>query len=99
MKVEKSHHIDCSEKDENGLYDYYYEYDIYRFIENDIAFIVRRYTDEENNAHFLRKEIQGKRQHLKPEDLNNSLFKEAVNHLKSENISKIEWLDDEYKEI
>lgn len=31
MHIERVHQIDSSEPDASGMYDYYYEYDIYRF--------------------------------------------------------------------
>lgn len=53
MKIEKEHFIDCSEKDENGLYEYYYEYDIYTISFTDITYFARSYVDEPKQISFL----------------------------------------------
>ena len=45
MQVEFSHHIDASEADAEGFYEYYYEYDIYRFTLGGLSLVVRSYSD------------------------------------------------------
>lgn len=80
MKTIITHHIDKSELDEDGMYDYYYEYDIYEFCENDLSYIARSYIDEPLEVHFLKKKSKNDSdwQILEKTDLKNSLFKNAV---------------------
>lgn len=42
MHIECVRQIDSSEPDESGMYDYYYEYDIYRFTDGPLCLIARR---------------------------------------------------------
>ncbi|MBB5408287.1 MULTISPECIES: hypothetical protein [unclassified Paraburkholderia] len=85
MKVIVSHHIDCSDRDENGMYEYYYECDIYEFVEGNVSYIVRAYMDEPGDAHFLKTKGDGDqdwRIMMEP-DKDEPLFKEVVEHLKN----------------
>jgi hypothetical protein len=59
MHVERTHHIDASDRDESGSYEYYYEYDLYRFTLGGTCLVARSYADEPNEAHFLRIEERG----------------------------------------
>jgi hypothetical protein len=68
MEVTTTHHIDASEPDAKGMYDWYYEYDLYRFSEGAIALIARSYVDKTYEAHFLRLEREGKPQMPQRED-------------------------------
>ncbi|MBK7146468.1 MAG: hypothetical protein IPH76_15130 [Xanthomonadales bacterium] len=57
MRVDRTRHIDSSEPDASGMLDYYYEYDIYRFVEGAECLVARSYTDSPQEAHFLRWEL------------------------------------------
>ena len=92
MHIERVRQIDSSEPDESGLFDYYYEYDIYRFTDGPICLIARSYTDEPDEAHFLRVEINGSRRALIDSDLSHPLFLEAQSHLHSEGKVQLSWL-------
>ena len=54
MQVEFSHHIDASEADAEGFYEYYYEYDIYRYTLGAQCLVVRSYSDASTQASVLR---------------------------------------------
>jgi hypothetical protein len=41
MNISTSHHIDKSDKDSQGQYEFHYEYDLYEFRENGICIIAR----------------------------------------------------------
>jgi hypothetical protein len=69
MQVECSHHIDASEADAEGFYEYYYEYDIYRFTLGGLSLVVRSYSDTSEQASVLRLEEAGKSRPLQPKDL------------------------------
>ncbi len=92
MEIRKSHHIDSSEPDENGLYEYRYEYDLYEFSEPGLCYVVRSYNDTPQEAHFLRKEIKGLSETLTENDLKNHLFQSAVQELKKEGKKEIRFL-------
>ena len=91
MKVTKEHQIDAGEKDAEGYYDYFYEYDIYTFTENGKKLIARKYTDDET-AHFLRIKSGGKERMLMKEDLETSFISKAIQHLRNEGIEEVEYL-------
>ncbi|KXU90322.1 hypothetical protein CI15_03700 [Paraburkholderia monticola] len=67
------------------MYDYYYEYDIYEFIEGNVSYIVRAYVDEPEDAHFLKMKGEGDEEWriMKERDKDTPLFKEAVAYLKN----------------
>jgi hypothetical protein len=92
MKVDTSHHIDASEPDADGQYDYRYEYDIYTFSDGEIRFIARSYTDENSEAHFLRVEINDNARLITVVDLKSPLFSNAVIYLRQAGKTKINWL-------
>ena len=103
MNVKKKRHIDKGEQDEEGYSDYYYEYDSYEFSDGQITFHARSYTDEDTEAHFLRK-VDGKKTLIvSPEDLKTPLFQLAIKHLRLEGKRTLRYLapdsDVAYKEI
>ncbi len=93
MEITKTHHVDSSDPDDHGMYDYHYDYDIYTFSEGNVAIVARSYRTEPENAHFLRIEKDGVSRMLQRKDLDLPLFKEAVNHLQSDGKTELEWLD------
>lgn len=92
MQIECIRQIDCSEPDELGAYDYYYEYDVYRFTDGPISLIARSYTDEPDEAHFLSVETSGKRRTLVDADLAHQLFHLAQSYLRGEGKTQLRWL-------
>jgi hypothetical protein len=92
MEVIKTHHIDKSEKDDKGFYEYYYEYDMYEFKEEDTLYRVRSYVDTPEEAHFLRKDVNGTRKSLTTSDFNTPFFKSTILYLKAEGKTKFKYL-------
>ena len=93
MTLQKTHHIDASEPDEDGLYEYYYAYSIYRFMLKETTLVARSYDDEPNQAHFLSKSgLGGEVQMLEPADLESVLLLEACAHLRAEGKTHIAYL-------
>jgi hypothetical protein len=92
MHIELVRRIESSEPDESGMYDYYYEYDIYRFTDGPLSLIARSYTDEPDEAHFLRVETKGSQRALVEADLRHPLFHLAQSHLRSEGKITLRWL-------
>lgn len=92
MEIESTHHIDAGEKGADGRYDYYYEYDLYRFSDGATVIVARSYTDEPQETHFLRIERDGKPDLLKAEDLRQTLFVQSVHYLRGIGKQKLSWL-------
>ena len=90
MKVEVTREIDCSEVDENGFYDWYYEYDIYQFFNNGLLEVsARSYTDESKEVSIM--SIEGK-EPIKPNDLGSPFLIKVLSYLiKSEKKEKIKY--------
>ncbi|NIF78143.1 hypothetical protein F3J20_12205 [Paraburkholderia sp. Cy-641] len=94
MQVISARHIDSSDSDENEMYDYYYEYDIYEFIDENVHYIARAYVDEPFNAHFLKMKSEGEDlwRIIEEQDMNNPLFRNAVAFLKEKGKTNIQYL-------
>ncbi|MGF1866589.1 hypothetical protein L4D15_15200 [Enterovibrio norvegicus] len=100
MQVLKKHKIDAGERDENGYYDYYYEYDDYEFVVDEFSLIARSYTDELEEVSFRAVAVKGERKMLTEQELSLSVFKEAIDHLKLEGKNKFKVLTSEgYEEV
>jgi len=92
MLIDRTHHVDASEPDENGKYDYFYEYDIFRFTEESVCLVARSYTSEPLEAHFLRVEENGNPRSMQDADLFQPLFLAALAHLRTEGKQQFHWL-------
>ena len=92
MKIETTHHIDCSEKSADGFYEWYYEYDLFRFSEGSLTLVARGYTDSPEEAHFLRFEKDGAILKISEADLRTPLAISATDYLRSKGRKKIDWL-------
>ena len=92
MHVECTHHVDASEPDEAGMYSYYYEYDLYRFTDESACVVARSYTDEADEAHFLRIEVGGQRRPIVGSDFAHPLFPAAQAYLRSIGKVSLRWL-------
>lgn len=84
MKVEKTHRVDAGEKDAQGYYDYYYEYDDYLFSNPSQTVFARSYSDSPKEVSF-RTITEGNRQRaIERADMDLPMLKEAVDYLRSE---------------
>ncbi len=92
MQVERVRHVDCGEPDASGMYDYEYEYDIYRFSDAATCLVARSYTDTPAEVHFLSIEVAGKSRLLQPADLAHRLCGLAQAYLRREGKREIRWL-------
>lgn len=95
MTVEVSHHIDASEPDAEGFYDYHYEYDydVFEFTDGVVTFLARAYSDEPEKAAMMTR-TEGKRHHLLTKrDLRHPLFLQAAAYLRTVGKSDLDWLD------
>lgn len=105
MQIERSRHIDASEQDAPDAsdgYDYYYEYDLYRFTDGTVSLTARSYVDEPDDAHFLAIEEQGCQRTLVDADLGTALFQSARSYLHAEGKTRLRWLsgrDDGYEPV
>ena len=91
MNVETTHHVDASEPDANGMYEYRYEYDVFSFSDGRVALVARSYNNEVE-AHFLRLEVDGAPRLLTRADLKLPLFASAAEYLRSLGKEQINWL-------
>ncbi|PBQ20647.1 hypothetical protein CCL09_02565 [Pseudomonas congelans] len=82
--MERYHHIDASEQDKDGLYDYYYEYDMYYFTEGTLSLVARCYTDDADRADFMGIEFDGYDRALEPDDRSLPLVSAALAQLKAD---------------
>jgi len=86
MRVSVDHHLDASDIDAEGMHDYYYEYDVYRFSRGSRCFVARAYSDEPGKVAFLSCEVKllgfCRQRLLRAADLRSSLFVAAVAHLR-----------------
>jgi hypothetical protein len=98
VKVEVSHHVDASEPDAQGFYDYHYEYDIFTFSEGNVSFLARTYTDQPNEASFMARHVADRRHLLTERDLQNPLLLEAQDYLRAAGKTDLNWLDGERSE-
>ena len=92
MHIERVRRIDASEPDASGMYEYHYEYDIYRFTEGPVCFVARSYTDAPDEAHFLAIEEHGSGRVLVDADLTHPLLLKAQTHLRGEGKEHLHWL-------
>lgn len=83
MEVKITHKVDSGEKNTEGVYDFHYEYDVYKFIDNRTCFVARSYNDEPSEVHFMKKVYFGQSGYITDGDLTSPLFIEATKHLKS----------------
>jgi len=93
MNVDKSHHIDKSEPDANGMYEYYYDYYLYEFTQGALKLTARRYANE-SDAHFLGFENAGEKVFLSKRRLNEPLLLQAIDYLQSEGTRAFSYLDE-----
>ena len=92
MKVEITHHIDASDVDKVGFHEYFYEYDIYVFSDGRDAYIARSYVDTPTQASFLKRVRDSCDYLLRPRDLRDALFIEALAYLRRVGKSDLQWL-------
>ncbi len=93
MQIERTHHIDSSGPDEAGMYDYYYEYDVYCFSDGPFCLIARSYTDMPDEASFMSIAKNGKRRLLSKADLAHPLLLMAQAHLHDEGKTHLNWFN------
>ena len=94
MKIKETHHIDSSEPDSNGMFEWCHEYDLYRFEEGDTVLVARSYSKSPHEAHFLRLEQAGEAVQIDPADLKSDLAMSARDHLREQGKTEISWLGD-----
>ncbi|WNF48366.1 hypothetical protein RHP75_08120 [Pseudomonas sp. SG20056] len=94
MRVEITHHIDSSEQDADGFYDWYYEYYLYSFVDGDTELVARSYTTDQDKAQIISIKRNGIRASLTSKDMQLSIVSEAVQHLRSAGKIEISWLSE-----
>ncbi|WP_407353306.1 hypothetical protein [Luteimonas sp. R10] len=92
MHVERTRHVDASDPDDAGTYDYHYEYDIYRFSDDALCITARSYVDEPDEAHFLGVVAHGHARKMVDSDLAQPLFIAASAYLRAHGKKDLLWL-------
>ncbi|MGO4452007.1 YgcG family protein [Phyllobacterium sp. TAF24] len=92
MNVEISHHIDASDLNPEGFYDYHYEYDIYVFSDGPLSYVVRAYTDQPEQAAFMSVSKGSSKRLLRSNDFRTPLLAEAVAYLRNAEKTDLSWL-------
>lgn len=92
MHVEKTHHVDASEPNADGLYEWRYEYDLYSFSHASISMVARTYVSELDAVYFLRIEQGTLRRGITPKEFSLPVFREAVAYLRDAGFRRVEWL-------
>jgi hypothetical protein len=72
-----------------------YEYDLYEFDVPGLKYVVRSYTSEADEAHFLRKEVDGRVLELTAADAERESFRAAVAYLRARGKSRVNYLSSE----
>jgi hypothetical protein len=93
MTMEMSHHIDASEPDADGFYEYHYECDVYEFTDGVMTLRARAYSDEPESAALMGWNKGKKGYRLTKRDLHHPLILEAAACLRTAGKTKIDWLD------
>jgi hypothetical protein len=92
MKVSVSQHIDKSDVNENGSYDYYYAFTLYAFSYGEVIYHARSYSDQVDEAHFINGERDGKVFFLSNTELKIDLFIEACRYLNASACRQLTYL-------
>jgi hypothetical protein len=74
-----------------GPYEFYYDYDVYRFEEGNTAVTARSYRDEPRVASFSGLEIAGSDRPLQRADFHLPLVRAAVQHLRAMGKQELTW--------
>ncbi len=82
MNYTENDFVDKGEVDEDGNYDYIYEYTLYYFTIDNICYVFRSYKDNYREVIFLRKEVDGKILNLNDGEINSDNFKSIIKFLK-----------------
>ena len=69
MTVSKTQHIDASEPDDHGKYDYHYAYTTYVFAQDGIEYTARSYDDEPEKVAFVGKSVNAEAKVIIGDDL------------------------------
>ena len=96
LQIACNHHIDASEPDADGFYDYYYEYDIYRYTLGAQCLVVRSYSDTSTQASVLRLEEADNSRALQFKDLQRPLVQQAKAHLQNLGKQDLRWFNPRY---
>ena len=83
MTISKTHHIDASDPNAEGQYNYHYAYTTYVFTHNGVEYTARSYDDEPDKVAIVGKSVRAKAQTISAGDLNTPLFTQALHHLKT----------------
>ena len=93
MKVEKTHHIEASEPNEDGSYDYHYEFHQIRIAVGEEVLIARSYVEQPEEVVLMCIERNGALEDISWKDLSGPLLTQALAYLRGEEYSSIRWVE------
>jgi hypothetical protein len=93
MKINIQHHIDSGEKDADGYYDYYYEFDVFTFYEGSFSLYARSYIEDSVLVSFVNSTRDEKVVFLTAADFKKPFFIEACTYLHAIGKQQFQYLD------
>lgn len=100
MEVVKTRTVDCSDKNEDGHFDWHYEYDLYEFDFGQVKLHARSYSDTPNEVHIFAYEKNNKRTVLTDELIKQPEFLKVLRYLRELGVyEKFSYLNSGYPEV
>jgi hypothetical protein len=93
MKISLQHHIDNGEKDADGNYDFYYEFDVFSFSEGSFSLYARSYIEDSALVSFTNSTRDEKVIFLTAADFKKPFFIEACTYLHAIGKQQFQYLD------
>ena len=97
--VSRQHCIDSMGPYENGLYEFYYDFELIEFALGSIRLKARSYAGDPAEAHLLGMDVDGERKLLSASDLASVVPRAAVQYLRSRGKTELSWLDPTNEEV
>ena len=85
--------IDKMGPDENGRYDYYYDYELFEFKSGSNVIHARAYADQKEEAHLTAIDIEDEQRLLSKSDLKTVLGRAAIHYFWNLGKTEVNWLD------
>jgi len=93
ISVSSKHCVDKMGPDQDGYYDFYYDYQLFEFSLGTTTLRGRTYEDDPEEAHFLGIEVDGQRRLLSITDFEKPLLRAAIRYFHNSGRTQLNWLD------
>ncbi|MDJ0758290.1 MAG: hypothetical protein QNJ19_02785 [Woeseiaceae bacterium] len=97
IEVTRSKGVDKMGPDEDGLYEFYYDFELFEFRSGSRVVHGRAYADQENEASLIAIYEDGERRLMSVSDLQADLGRAAIRYFKNIGKTDIKWLDPDNK--